>query len=280
MTYVLPLDSDRWKRLGHAYGSAGGIPPMLRGIKERGFLVEDDLELLWGGLYHQGTIYTATYAAAPHMLSLIDALPLKGQHELLTFLGRVAGSWDGDLIPDDLKPAYKETMSAAASKAIALLESPDLDSVQFTYLLLSITALIGRRELSELLEASLVNEEVWARCPLCADSLRFDTASAPFRVRAVNELGPRELEALSEDVLTDFTDGEEGIDPPVIVSPAQPPETAWAGNVGPENAFDWLYGAALRANQEQTAQKIRSLFGRCECPTCRRTITVMEAAPS
>ena len=279
MTYVLPPDSDRWKTLGHAYGSAGDIPAMLRGIRERGCLAEDDMELLWGSLYHQGTIYTATYAAAPHVLALIDVLPLKDQHELLTFLGKVAGSWDGDLIPDDLRPAYKETILAAASKATALLGSPDLDSVQFTYLLLSVAALIGNRELSELLEAALVNEEVWARCPYCADSLRFDTAGAPFRVRAVNELSPMDLEALSEEVLTDFTDSEEGIDPPVIVSPAQPSEAAWAGNVGTENALEWLYGAALRANEEQTAQKIRSLFGHCECPTCRRTIAVMEAAP-
>ena len=279
MTYVLPLDSDRWKKLGHAYGSSGDIPTMLRAIQERGFLAEDDLELLWGDLYHQGTIYTATYAAAPHVLALIDALPLKDQHELLTFLGRVAGSWDGDLIPDDLRPAYKQTISTAAGKAVALLESPDLDSIEFTYLLLAVAALTGSRELSELLEAALVNEEVWAKCPHCTDSLRFDTTGASFRVSAVKELGPTELKALSEDVLTDFTDGQEGIDPPVIVSPVQPPKAAWAGTVETESAFEWLYGAAQRANEEQTAQKICSLFGQCECPTCRRAFAVMDAAP-
>ncbi|MGI9414007.1 MAG: hypothetical protein ACR2PM_10075, partial [Hyphomicrobiales bacterium] len=118
---------------------------------------------------------------------------------------------------------------------------------------------------------------VWAKCPHCADGLHFDTASAPFRVRAMKELSRRELETLSEDVLINFTESDEGVEPSAVVVPAQPPTLTWAGDVSAANAYEWLYGAARHTKQQETAEKIRNLFGRCRCPTCDRSFAVMDA---
>ena len=279
MTHILPLNSDRWKALRHAYGSAGDVPGMLREMKRRGFSVEDDADLLWSYLCHQGTVYTATYAAAPHVLPLIDRQSVENQVMLLSFLGSVASSLDADPVPQELRPAYEETIAGATNKAIRLLQNPDVKGVDFTYLLLAVSALTGSVGFSDVLEATLVNGELWAKCPHCADTLQFDTANAPFHVQAVKQLGPKELAKLSEDVLTNFMDGEESVDPPVVVSPAQSPEVPWAGTVDAANVYEWLHGAALRASQEETAEKIRGLYGRCTCPTCHQTIKVMDAQP-
>lgn len=277
MTEGLSLDSERWSTLSHAYGSAGDVPAKLREIKRRGFDVETDADLLWGDLCHQGTVYTATYAAVPHIFELIDGdRSLEDRIMLLLFLGEVASTSDISICLEHLRPAYEEAVTAAEHHAVELLEHPGIKDRDFNHLLLAVWALNGRDGWPYFLEWALVNDELQVKCPHCTDSLEFDTAEALFRVQAVKELGPRELKMLSEDVQTNFT---EGVDPPTIVSPAQPPKSAWSGDVRAANAYEWLYGAARRANQDETAERIRSLFGECSCPTCHRTFAVMDAEP-
>lgn len=72
---VIPLDSPKWAELRHAYGSAADIPPLIRAIAaEPG--VEGSSEgpwfELWSALCHQGDVYSASFAAVPHVIDILS----------------------------------------------------------------------------------------------------------------------------------------------------------------------------------------------------------------
>src|SRR5262245_2777864 len=76
---MIPLDSPEWRRLQHAYGPASDIPDLLRQLaanpcaKKSG---DEPWHSLWSALCHQGDVYTASYAAVPHIVDI--ALNAKG----------------------------------------------------------------------------------------------------------------------------------------------------------------------------------------------------------
>ena len=53
-----------WSRLKHAYGSASDLPRLFEGIgdPEAADIAWEDL---WASLCHEGTVYTASFAALP-----------------------------------------------------------------------------------------------------------------------------------------------------------------------------------------------------------------------
>ena len=73
---MLSLDSPEWIKLQHAYGSAGDIPDMLCRLKQSTAPVTDYESEPWFGLWsalcHQDDVYTASYAAVPHMVSIAE----------------------------------------------------------------------------------------------------------------------------------------------------------------------------------------------------------------
>jgi hypothetical protein len=53
-----------WSRLKHAYGSASDLPRLLDKVGDPD-LADVAWEELWASLYHQGSVYTASFAALP-----------------------------------------------------------------------------------------------------------------------------------------------------------------------------------------------------------------------
>ena len=70
---MIELSSDKWNNLSHAYGSAGDIPEYLQAVYDdpvsESNYNEDPWFHLWSALYHQGTIYSASLAASPHIIT-------------------------------------------------------------------------------------------------------------------------------------------------------------------------------------------------------------------
>lgn len=67
---MLNLDSPKWSELDHAYGKASDIPDLLRQL-ETIPNPDDNSEpwlSLWSSLAHQGDIYSASFAAVPHIV--------------------------------------------------------------------------------------------------------------------------------------------------------------------------------------------------------------------
>ena len=74
---MITLDSPAWDRLQHAYGPASDIPDLLHQLAANPRPGNDEpWDSLWSALCHQGDVYTASYAAVPHIVQI--ALDAKG----------------------------------------------------------------------------------------------------------------------------------------------------------------------------------------------------------
>lgn len=71
---MLALDDPRWSELQHAYGDAAEIPDMLRALASstgpKANYQNEPWFSLWSSLCHQGDVYTASYAAVPHIVQI------------------------------------------------------------------------------------------------------------------------------------------------------------------------------------------------------------------
>jgi len=71
---MLTLDDPGWRDLQHAYGDAADIPDMLRALASstgpKAGYQDEPWFSLWSSLCHQGDVYTASYAAVPHIVQI------------------------------------------------------------------------------------------------------------------------------------------------------------------------------------------------------------------
>lgn len=71
---MLSLDNQNWKDLNHAYGSARDIPDLLQQLRAHPNPTQNYSDepwfSLWSRLCHQGDVYTASYAAVPHIIDI------------------------------------------------------------------------------------------------------------------------------------------------------------------------------------------------------------------
>lgn len=84
---MLDLDSPKWSELRHAYGPASDVPDLLRqlealpeseGKKEPWFSI-------WSALAHQGDVYSASFAAVPHVVRVLSGAPAKADFSYFHF---------------------------------------------------------------------------------------------------------------------------------------------------------------------------------------------------
>ncbi|ACE92879.1 MULTISPECIES: hypothetical protein [Rhizobium] len=116
---MLSLDSRRWSELRHCYGPAANTPELLKALeRSAGPTAAGDAEpwfSLWSSLCHQGDIYTASYAAVPHIvrIALTTATPIDFSFYQLPAcieVSRKAGR--GPEIPSDLQEAYQQAIAS------------------------------------------------------------------------------------------------------------------------------------------------------------------------
>lgn len=126
---MLPLDSPRWQKLNHVYGSAGDIPEKLRRL-EAAALIEwapkSAMEEITSAIYHQGDPSTASYATIPHLIRIAQGRKPAEQIWLVLLCGWVEGARTSSSpnVPDDLSEAYAKSLVVARRLAIDLLSDP------------------------------------------------------------------------------------------------------------------------------------------------------------
>jgi hypothetical protein len=130
---MISLDDPRWSELAHAYGSAADIPALLSALTSSTGRVQDYRAepwfSLWSSLCHQGDVYTASYAAVPHIVEI--AMQARGPVHSGFFslpaaieLARDEGR--GPEIPIDLEKPYREAL-AKLIDCVALHRHEDWD---------------------------------------------------------------------------------------------------------------------------------------------------------
>jgi hypothetical protein len=170
-----------WARLTHAYGTAEDVPGLL------GQLGPDPQTQAWGELRsricHQGTVYSASYAALPALTRKAREWPASSRTGPLVLAGAIIASTDrppGQPDPHVAWPAQLAELAALTEEALTeeALRDPGLadDSVTYVYLLQTLLAFEGAgawgREL-----AGLNDEEYLLPCPRCGAERRTSSRS-------------------------------------------------------------------------------------------------------
>jgi hypothetical protein len=107
---MLELDDPRWAELHHAYGSASDTPNALRQLENTSVSTdrEDPWFTLWSSLAHQGDVYSASFAAVPHVIGVLARAPAASDLSFFQFPAwvEICRQRKGVSIPDYLSEAY------------------------------------------------------------------------------------------------------------------------------------------------------------------------------
>jgi hypothetical protein len=112
---MLSLESTRWEQLTQAYGSAEDVPRLLEALACIGTesAREEVWFALWRTLYRPGEVYSASYAAVPHLLDISRVFSLReraqGVH-LVTRIEVARRALASAPIPDDVIAAYAKAV--------------------------------------------------------------------------------------------------------------------------------------------------------------------------
>jgi hypothetical protein len=248
MSPPLPLSSDRWTSLRHAYGAAVDTPGRLARLAAGDISA---LEELWSSIAHQGHVYPAAVAAFPH---LVDAARSAAWHELRFRILHLAG-WIRAWVPPrtlaavsaDVRASFEEA-GPDATGLVGAVPPGALESDALPHLLQASASLSDFPAAGRALEG-LESEEFTPTCPSCGRQLYV------WRVGAGLALS-------TDDPVT--TQGTAF----VSVHTALP-----SPGLAPMHA--WLSAEAARIGL-RSAPVLDALFGEARCAACGRAFCLME----
>ncbi len=234
-----------WASLRHAYGPADDIPALLATASEAGLNAGNVWHELWGRLCHQGTVYSASYAALPALTHVASRAPAAGYMEPLALAAAILGS---PTTPEKLRRVREEyrsqvnTLRALGERNLPLAQG----GTEFVYAVRTLLALeeppLWQHELQ-----GLANGELELECPDCDEHLYLPLDSTAFLTRpwpgdegqAGNPIRPAALECLS----------------------------ARARQV---------YDLACEHVGDELGTAVLHLFGRASCPECRTEFPIAQ----
>lgn len=87
------LDEIDWIAMEHAYGPAGDVPGLLRGLVSADPAVREvALDGMYGAVHHQGDVYECTVAAVPFLVRAAACPGLPGRADVLRLLASIGGA--------------------------------------------------------------------------------------------------------------------------------------------------------------------------------------------
>lgn len=274
---MLDVSSPRWVELDHAYGAAGELPRQLYALFENEYYGSDPNDVLFGCLCHQGSIYTATYAAVPHCVKALDTQSVEGKIWLLMFLGHVAISTDAAPIPPDLEHDFRQAMLRARDLVIDLAQTTGIGEESYCHLLAAVPAIHGYTEVNRIVDWMLTADEVIGFCRECGEEFSASSGKLPFEGHNLVQHpthAPSRTGTFTARVGIQPTLGEKTF----TVSPASAPTAKWDGWIRADNALDWLFELSITAGQKEVSQKVLALFGALDCPHCDARLSLWDAA--
>lgn len=160
---MLELSSPRWSELEDAYGTATKIPELLRQLSDLP-TDEGDSEpwfSLWSALAHQGDVYSASFAAVPHVITALARSPATASEAYFQFPAwiEICRHKNAVEIPGDLKVAYFDAIQRIPG--LVANAAGKTWSAAFTACALSATAAAkGQHDLAEALLEMASSEAV------------------------------------------------------------------------------------------------------------------------
>jgi hypothetical protein len=112
---MLSLSSVRWSELQTAYGSAADIPALLSQLSNAppSDGKSEPWFSLWSALAHQGDVYSASFAAVPHVVDALAIAPNSVDFSYFQFPAwvEICRHKKQVRIPDELKEAYEAALA-------------------------------------------------------------------------------------------------------------------------------------------------------------------------
>jgi hypothetical protein len=158
------LDDERWRTLHHAYGEASDIPGLLRrlaGFPECSDYQAEPYFSLWSSLCHQGDVYSASYAAVPEIVRMIEATPHRAHWSallLVTSIEIARSKGKGPELPSELADGYRSALKHIPG-IVAAIAVQDWDDLWARVAASAVAAAKGQGSLAEAilaLEPSIV----------------------------------------------------------------------------------------------------------------------------
>ncbi|KOX22605.1 hypothetical protein ADK67_23275 [Saccharothrix sp. NRRL B-16348] len=119
------LDDVDWASLDHAYGSAEDVPGMLRhAVGADDAIAGEAIEYLFGSIYHQGTLYSATPWAVPFVARLAADPGTPRRTSLVHLLGAIAETGDA---PPEVLADVSAALGRETGRLLPLLDDPDVE---------------------------------------------------------------------------------------------------------------------------------------------------------
>lgn len=236
-----------WAKLQHAFGPASDIPDRLAQLKP-GPSYDQTWFDLWSCLCHQGSVYSASFAALPTLLHLAKGWPVPAR---LSPLALAAAIVDADFTAGGARlRGLEDTVEGLRSVASESLAAKGLTPEDFATLLDCIQSFERHGRFGNTLKY-LASGEVPGECPACDHPLYFVIGKYGF-----------------------FCTADYGIfNPSVRRMPILP---AVATEL--QGSAKWLYETAERAHQTEIANWTLYLAGATICPSCEAPVQIAKAA--
>lgn len=110
---MVSLDDEKWRELRHAYGSAEDVPALLRQLWAASGSPENYRDepwfSLWSALCHQNDVYSASYAAVPHIVEIAATRPPHDRREFALFTASIEADRHRETaapLPSELEADY------------------------------------------------------------------------------------------------------------------------------------------------------------------------------
>ena len=146
---MLDLNSDRWGELNHAYGAAADIPALLRQLPNAPVKSRDSERepwfTLWSALCDQSDVYSASFAAVPHIVAAAQRRQPADRAEYLFLAGTIESmrrKTSSPSLPDELEAAYLNALQDAVPLTVDALQA-ETDRSWFRGLLAALAAFRG-----------------------------------------------------------------------------------------------------------------------------------------
>jgi hypothetical protein len=149
-----------WSQLTHAYGPADDIPGLFARL-DGGPEDEKVWHDLWSALCHQGTVYSASFAALPLLADIAGGRAPGVPTEAVLMAGLIVAEADAE----ERARREREVAELLPVARACLAEVPADDPTAFVYVTQSLLAFEGVSFWSR--EMELLLEEFEAECPEC-----------------------------------------------------------------------------------------------------------------
>lgn len=223
-----------WANLRDAYGSAERTPELIRAAVASGREFGDEWDEVWGRLCHQGTVYSASYAALPLLTEAARGHEPVGYIASLHLAAAIVASRDGQVTGEPVRQFYAAEVDELRRMAVRGLAFAS-DDTEFIYGLGALMAFedggVWQRSLGHLADGELPID-----CPSCHEALLID---------------------LEKEVPT-----------ATVWDASKAPTEVAPGEAIPDSVEARLIDLASSHSRLLVTERLPFLFGRIQCPEC------------